>query len=210
MSIAQNPLMGPMRKSMGNFTTMSYNVRNIIRSKAFNLKRKKTKAQQDQIVKMTLLAEVYRSFGGITDQGFVENSKGKSAYNLYVSANFNSAFDLTGEVPVISYPLLLASKGTLPRVRVSEGVLVSEGIRVIFSSNLSLPYVSESDQIIAFARTTDGELRMAIQIRGSEETGSILIPLPDLIVGEVECCYVFARSADGKKSSNSVYVELIG
>jgi len=210
MSIAQNPLMGPMRKSMGNFTTMSYNVRNIIRSKAFNLKRKKTKAQQDQIVKMTLLAEVYRSFGGITDQGFVENSKGKSAYNLYVSANFNSAFDLTGEVPVISYPLLLASKGTLPRVRVSEGVLVSEGIRVIFSSNLSLPYVSESDHIIAFARTTDGELRMAIQIRGSEETGSILIPLPDLIVGEVVCCYVFARSADGKKSSNSVYVELIG
>ena len=35
MSIAQNPLMGPMRKSMGNFTTSSYNGRNVVKSKAF-------------------------------------------------------------------------------------------------------------------------------------------------------------------------------
>jgi hypothetical protein len=208
MSIAKNPLLGPMRKSMGNFTTMSYNGRNIIRSKAFNVKRKKTAAQQRQILKMTLLAGVYRSFGGNTDRGFVENNKGNSPYNMFISANFNSAFEVSGEVPVISYPLLLVSKGTLPKVRVLGGVEESDGIRVSYASNSSLPYVSESDQIIAFARTKEGDLCQTIQIRGTEETRSILIPLHGVPVADIVCCYVLALSADGKKASNSVYVEL--
>ncbi|MDP4239273.1 MAG: DUF6266 family protein [Bacteroidota bacterium] len=208
MSIAQNPLLGPMRKSMGNFTTMSYNGRNIVRSKAFFVKRKKTDAQKNQIQKMTLLAGVYRSFGGITDAGFVENRKGKSPYNLFISANFNSAFDCTGEAPVVSYPMVLVSKGTLPKVSVSGGVLESEGIRISYASDLSLPYVSGSDQLIAFIRTTKGELRRAVQIRGTEKVGSMLIPFPGRTIEEVVCCYVFALSADGKKSSKSVYVPL--
>jgi len=208
MSIAQNPLMGPMRKSMGNFTTMNYNGQNIIRSKAFNVKRKKTAAQINQITKMTLLAGEYRSFGGMSDRGFVENRKGKSPYNLYIAANFNSAFDLTGEEPVISYPLLLVSKGTLPRVKVSGVVVESEGIRINYTSDLSLPFVSASDQLIAFAKLAGRELRVAVQERGIDETGSILIPLHGADVDEMVCCYVYAASADGKKSSNSVYVEV--
>jgi len=209
MSIAQNPLLGPMRKSMGNFTTMSYNGMNIVRSKAFHVKRKKTEAQKCQILKMTLLAEVYRKLRGITGRGFVENSKGLSSYNKFISANFNSAFDSTGEAPVISYPLLLVSKGTLPRIKVSGTVVESDGIRVNYASNLSLPHVSASDQIVAFAITTVGELLISVQVRGIEDTGSLVIPLPNVAVDEVLCCYVFARSADGKKASNSVYVELI-
>jgi len=209
MSIAQNPLLGPMRKSMGNFTTMSYHGQNIVRSKAFHVKRKKTEAQKHQILKLTLLAKVYRQLGGITRRGFVENRKGMSSYNMFISANFKSAFDLTGEVPVISYPLLLVSKGTLLRVKVLGVVVQSGGILMNYASYLSLPYVLASDQIIAFALTTRGEMFISVQERGPEDTGSLFIPLQDVAVDQVVCCYVFARSADGKKSSNSVYVELI-
>jgi hypothetical protein len=208
MSIAQNPLFGPMRKSMGNFTTMSNNGQNIIRSKSLYVKRKHSEAQQIQIQKMILLAKVYRNIGGIAVLGFAENSKGVSPYNRFIAVNFKSAFDPATKVPVVSYPLLLVSKGTLPAVKVSGADVESEGIRISYTSDTAIPLVSVSDQLIAFALTTRGELRICKQVRGTEEAGYLLIPLPGVEVDKVVCCYVFARSADGKKASDSVYVAL--
>ena len=206
MSIAQNPLLGPMRKSMGNFTTMYINGRNIVRSKAFHVKRKKSKAQVRQITKMTLLADINRNFGGITDWGFVENCKGMSPYNLFVSANFNSAFDLTGDVPVISYPQLQVSKGSIPKVKTTEITMDTEGITINYETGTGLPKVSATDEIIGFARLKKGSLLITRQPRGSDETGSIFISFPNEYDEEVECCYLFARSEDGKKVSNSVNI----
>ena len=208
MSIAQNPLLGPMRKSMGNFTTMYINGRNIIRSKAFHLKRKKSKAQVSQITKMTLLADVNKNFGGITDWGFVENCKGMSPYNLFVSANFNSAFDLTGEIPIISYPMLQVSKGSIPKVKTTEITIDTEGITINYETGKGFPKVSATDEIIGFARLKKGSLLITRQPRGSEETGSIFIPFQDEKNDEVVCSYLFARSEDGKKVSNSVFIGL--
>jgi hypothetical protein len=195
-----------MRKSMGNFTTMYINGRNIVRSKAFHVKRKKSKAQVSQITKMTLLADVNIKFGGITDWGFVENCKGMSPYNLFVSANFNSAFDLTGEIPIISYPMLQVSKGSIPKVKTTEITIDTEGITINYETGKGLPKVSATDEIIAFARLKKGSLLITRQPRGIEETGSILISFKDENDEEVECCYLFARSEDGKKVSNSTYI----
>ena len=208
MSIAQNPLLGPMRKSMGNFTTMYINGRNIVRSKAFHVKRKKSKAQVRQITKMTLLADINRNFGGITDWGFVENCKGMSPYNLFVSANFNSAFDLTGEIPIISYPMLQVSKGSIPKVKTTEITIDTEGITINYETGKGFPKVSATDEIIGFARLKKGSLLITRQPRGSEETGSIFIPFQDEKNDEVVCSYLFARSEDGKKVSNSVFIGL--
>ena len=104
--------------------------------------------------------------------------------------------------------LSLVSKGTLPRVRVSGVVMESEGFRINYTSDLLLPFVSASDQLIAFAKLAGRELRVAVQERGTEEAGSILIPLHGADIDEMLCCYVYAVSADGKKSSNSVWVEV--
>jgi len=208
MSIAQNPLMGPMRKSMGNFTTSSYNGRNVVKSKAFMKKDAKSVLQLAHRLRISLIAGAYQSFGGITNEGFPENSAGKSPYNMFLQANLASAFDPTSEVPVISYPLLQVSKGSIPRIKVTGTMLSDEGITVHFETGLGLPKVSASDEIIAFARLKRGSLRIVRQPRGSEDTGLIRIPFQKLNEEEVECCYLFARSTDGKKVSNSVFVEI--
>ena len=208
MSIAQNPLMGPMRKSMGNLTTSSCNGKNVVKSKAFMKKDTKSVLQLAHRLKISLIAKAYQSLGGNTNEGFPENSLGKSPYNMFMQANLASAFDLTGEVPVISYPQLLVSKGSIPRVKITGVVLGEEGITINFETGMGLPKVSASDEIIAFAKLKDVSLRPMRQPRGSEETGSILIQVKGMNVDEVECCYLFARSADGKKVSNSVYVEI--
>jgi len=206
MSVAQNPLLGPMRKSMGNFTTTSYNGMNIVRSKAFNKKDAKSEKQLNHRKKVSLIAAMYKSFGGLTKLGFPENSFGKSPYNMFLAANLASAFDQTGDVPVISYPLLVVSKGTLPRIKVVETIVSAAGITLRYETYTGLPNVSVDDEIIAFFKLQDGELVLGKQPRGSGVTETILLQYPDLQIEKVVCCYVFARSRDGKKASNSTYV----
>jgi len=49
MSIAQNPLVGQLRKSMATFTAYSYGGKNFIRSKVFKKTGKQSDAQKKHI-----------------------------------------------------------------------------------------------------------------------------------------------------------------
>jgi hypothetical protein len=154
------------------------------------------------------VVNAYQSLGRISEWGFVERQKNISAYNMFISANYPSAVDKSGEVPVLNYRQLIVSKGSIPRVKVIENVLGADRLRISYETNLGLPKVSASDEIIALAKLNTGELLIEKQLRGSEDKGSMLIPLTEINADQLECCYVFARSADGKRVSNSVFVEL--
>ena len=207
MSIAQNPVTGHMKKSMGNFTTSSYNGINTVRSKVFRRKDNKTKAQMDHRMGFKLIVTTFQSLGIIPEWGFAERARKLSAYNSFISANYPSAIDKSGEVPVISYPMLRVSKGSIPAVKVTEILLSSEGITIGYETSIGLPKIAATDEIIAFAKLKKGSLLITRQSRGSEEYGSIFIPYQGSD-DEVECCYLFARSEDGKKVSNSVNIGL--
>ena len=206
MSIAQNPLTGPMRKSMGNFVTSSYNGINTVRSKVFRRKDNKTKAQMDHRIGFKLVADAFQSLGVITKWGYAERSGSTSTYNLFISANYPSAIDKSGEVPVVSYLQLQVSKGSIPKIKTTGFTMDAEGITISYETGIGLPKVSETDEIIAFAKLKKGSLLITRQPRGSEETGSIFIPFKDEKDEVVECCYLFTRSEDGKKVSNSTYI----
>ncbi len=208
MSIAENPLMGPMRNSMGNFTTMNYNGQNIVRSKAFKPKKKNTPAQKNQELKFALLARANSALGGMTELGFVEYNHGKSAHNRFLAENMKTAFDLSGEVPVIDYTKLVVSKGSLPVVRVTGGRVTDEGITIEYETWIGVPKIQADDEIVALVTNRAGQMLIGRQARGSEETGMLLLPDKNWKADGVLYGYVFAMSADGKKSSNSVYVEL--
>jgi hypothetical protein len=49
---------------------------------------------------------------------------------------------------------------------------------------------------------------MAQQFIGYNSIGTIHLNYPALQVEDVACCYVFVRSGDGEKASDSVYVEV--
>jgi hypothetical protein len=206
MSIAENPLLGPMRKSMGNFTVSTYNGRNIVRSKPFMLKVKQSDKQKKTVERFKILKELHRSLGGLDELGFPENRHGKSPYNMFLTANLTSAFETVDNLPVIHYPSLLVSKGSLPSVKVTEAILDAEGITIIYQTFNGLPRISDDDEIIAFAMLKSGEVFVEMQPRGIGITETILLKHPDLQPEEVVYCYVFARSRDGKKASNSMYV----
>ena len=208
MSKSQNPLTGHMRGSMANFTALRSRSKNIIRSKPFEPFDPKTEKQLEQRLKFKLLTDVYNSFGGITDTGFVENRKQLTAYNLFISTNYRLVYDKSSTNPVIDYSRLLVSKGSIPRIRVLESILTREGIIVRFETGLELPKASATDELTALTMLKNGEVHIATRERGVDATGTIVIEYSNLNPEDVECCYLFARSINGKLSSNSTYIEL--
>jgi hypothetical protein len=208
MSIAENPLVGRMKGSMANFTMYTLNDQNVVRGKAFNFKDAKTEYQLVMRERMDLLNVMYQSFASLIRLGFPERPIRLNSQNMFISVNFSTCFEVIDEIQRISYPLLLLSKGSLPKVKVIDAFIEVEGITIRYDANEISKEVTCFDEILACAMLITGELLIARQFIGYDDIGTILLKHPDLQAEDVMCCYVFVRSGDGKKSSSSVYVEL--
>jgi len=212
MSIAQNPLFTSLRKSFANVTTYSLNGQNIIRAKAFLPKNPKTVAQNMHRASFKLISLTYQSFGGYADPGFVERKRTLSAYNAFMATNLTKAIDKTGAEPVVDYSKLLISKGSLPPVKVVGKAEMNENntITANFETNIGLPKIAANDEIILLILAQSGVIYSARQARGTKKEDSIFLVYRNLNVNDIKCCYIMTLSADGKKASNSVYVEIGG
>ncbi|MDD4968393.1 MAG: DUF6266 family protein [Paludibacter sp.] len=208
MSVAQNPLLGPMRNSMANFTMYTLNGMNIVRSKPFKVKDPKTEKQLNNRARISLFAKTYHKFKSILVLGFPERDVTKSPQNMLVSVNFTTAFVMVDKVPVINYPLLLLAKGSLPKVTITEALTDADGITLKYDALALTPDLNATDEIIACAGLLNGGLLMARQFIGHKAIGTIHLNHSNLKADDVVCCYVFVRSGDGEKASDSVYVEV--
>ncbi|MDD4967821.1 MAG: DUF6266 family protein [Paludibacter sp.] len=208
MSVAQNPLTGPMRNAMGNVIMYSYNGMNIVRSKPFNPKDPKSEKQLRNRARMSLIADMYKTFKSIITLGFPERDERLVPQNMFVAVNFNTAFMLVDKVPVISYPQMLLAKGSLPRVTILQATTDADGITINYDVLALTPDLNTNDEIIACASLRSGKLLQVRQFIGHVPIGTIQLNYPALQAEDVACCYVFVRSGDGEKASDSVYVEV--
>jgi len=157
----------------------------------------------------TLIVEEYQSWGGITGLGFPENSDGQSAFNLFMAANLPGAIDKSGAEPVIVYSKLQVANGSLPIVVINNVTVNDAGISISYQTNVRIPKVNATDEVVAIAKTNIGEILMNTKTRGAETSGTIMIDYPDIKASDVKCCYLFVRSGDGSKASRSVYVTIV-
>jgi len=204
MSLSQNPLTGSMRHSMGNFVTTVYRGQNVIKAKVFMPRNVNSSAQQQQRACFKLVVDAYESLGGIAENGFPGRPRTYSPFNAFVKANLSSAVDKSGITPVIDYTKLVIASGTLPAIVTTTGI--TGGIIIGYETNMDIPKVLPSDQVVAIAQTKIGELLVSRQARGSNALSTILIAYPNITAAEVKCCYVFVLSEDGTKASDSVFV----
>jgi len=105
---------------------------------------------------------------------------------------------------------LLLANGSLPGVTIPQATADASGITLHYDAGALLPDVTSTDEIIACAALTTGELLITRQFIGHELLGTLQLKYPTLQVEQVECCYAFVRSGDGEKASESVYVEVKG
>jgi len=209
MSRSQNPMTGHMTGSMANFTTYVNHGQNVIASKAFNKKDANTVSQIAQRASFKLMAKAYRSFGGLLRKNFTDKVETESAYNVFMRINLPEAIDKSGISPVIDYSKLQVSQGGLPQPTVTTAVAGATGITVSYKTNLGIADISASDQVVAFGKTTEGELIIARQVRGSDPLSTVLIPYPNISAADVQCCYLVIMSEDGTQVSDSTFVQVV-
>ncbi|WP_243348259.1 DUF6266 family protein [Parabacteroides sp. FAFU027] len=199
-----------MRKSMANFNTYVHRGQNVVSSKAFNRKDANTDAQQLQRACFKLTADFYQSMGGFIDAGFPVRPERYSPYNFFMYLNMPNAIDTSGDAPALIYEKLQLAKGSLAAVNVMTTSLGDAGLTLGCESNQSYPYSSADDVIMVLVKAKNGALYAKRQPRGSEENWTVTVTLPKLLAADIECVFLFATTADGKKASNTVYVPLIG
>ncbi len=209
MAVAQNPMTGQMSGTVANFVTSTRAKQNLVRSKAFKPRNAKSELQQKHRGGFKLIVDEDQSWGGVMELGFPEVPEGQSPYNVFMSVNLPNAIDNSGAEPVIDYTKLSVSDGSLPALVVPEASIVAGGISISYKTSLLIPKVNETDEVVAIAKTTAGEVLIETKVRGAEAVGTIVIPYPGINVSDVKCCYLYVRSKDGSKASKSVYVALI-
>jgi hypothetical protein len=205
MSKSQNPMTGHMSGSMANILTYTRHGENIISSKAFDRKDAHSVSQIAQRASFKLIVNAYKALGGIPKTSFPDRLETQTPFNAFIEANLPGAIDKTGAVPVIDYSKMVVSKGTLPAVTVPTAVVGATGITLSYKTDVQIPDVKATDQIVAVAETTSGELLIAKQARGSLAAASILIPYPGILAADVQCCYLFVLNQDGSNASGSTY-----
>ncbi len=210
MSIAENPLTGAMKNSIGNFVTYTLNGRYIVRSKAFMPKDSKSPKQLILRARMSRIGEMYQIFRSIINLGFPEREIYQSPQNVFVAANFKTAFVMEGTEPVISYPLMLLSKGSLTPVTITGATIDAEGITLSYNARALIPELYSTDEIIACALLKTNKLLTAGQFIGHGTNVTLQMKYPDMQADQVVSCYVFVRTGDGLKVSDSVFVEVKG
>jgi hypothetical protein len=209
MAVAQNPMTGQMSGTVANFVTSTRAKQNVVRSKAFKPRNANTESQQKQRGSFKLIVDENQSWGGIIDLGFPEVAEGQTSSNLFMVANLPKAIDKSGAEPVIDYSKLIVANGSLPVMVITEASIVAEGISIGYKTNVIIPKINETDEVVAIAKTTAGEILINKKVRGAEAIGTITIEYQGIQVADVRCCYLFVRSADGSKASKSVFVPLI-
>ena len=208
MAYSQNPLTGQMSGSMGNFVTTRLGNQNIIRSKAFKPRDANTEPQQKQRYGFKMLGELYPLFGGIPEEGFAQRSKSTTSYIAFMSANMPGALDKSGDMTVIDFSKLTVASGTLPKLIVSEATLDASGIKLTYLPMLRNQANKSTDVLVAMVLLNTGELWIERQLRWSEESDLMLLPVTNVSAADIQGIYLFVKNTEGSKTSNSVYITL--
>ncbi len=193
---------------MANFNTFVHRGQNVVSSKPFNRRDANTEAQQIQRASFKLIADAYQALGGFTDAGFPVRPEKQTAYNVFMQLNLPGAIDTSGEVPVIDYSKLQIAKGTLACVEVTSAKTGATGITVGFLTNIDYPKASADDVVTVLVKKKNAGLKAVKQVRGNNETATMLVEMPGITVADIEFAYVFVTSSDGKKASNSIWMEV--
>ena len=87
-----------------------------------------------------------------------------------------------------------------------ESGVREEVISIRYKTNTGQPKISATDELMAFEILKNDDFLLSSQIRGSEDTGILVVEYPKQNTEDENYLYLFERRADGKMSSDSVLV----
>lgn len=208
MAIFNSVLMGGVRNSVDNVTMYESRGRRIARRKPSSVRNPRTDKQRRQRAKMKLLVELSMGFVDVAAVGFAGRNSKMSPVNAFVAANMPNVTVDDEYVATLDYKTLACS---LDKKRKRPSVTASlEGMNLSFAQSEQEYWGTAKKDDAVYAVLLDEVLgeTMLVPLKNRGEGGMTSVTLPDDWQPEKLHVYVFAASADGKRTSATVYLDV--
>lgn len=209
MSVVQNPIIGKAKNKFGPAIFSTWKGINVMRTLPISVENPRTDAQVIQRNRLSLMVSIYRAVSAAVKAGFKEQAVKKSEYNAFVSDNIIAATtNPSGTSIVPNYSAMKFSKGTMATTEMNSvtGTSGSETLDLAWPTTLG-PGQADSDVLYIVGINTDGEAAWkSINTGVTRSAGAASnVSLLFMESGDSLNIYTFFVSADGNKSSDSIY-----
>lgn len=217
MAVVQNPIVGRAKNKFGNAIFSTWKGKNVLRTKPLEVSNPRSPAQVAQRNRLSEMVAMYRASKGAIDLGYKQQAIGRTEYNAFVADNmpFAVANSLNGEISV-SYDDIMFAKGSLPPTAITLGNQTSSTASVSWSDQ-EIDYLEgqSATDVLSYVsmkvKAADGSvIRHTSGLRTAERTDGVYSCDVDnsVEVGTKTYLWVFFSTADGRKSSDSLFYEL--
>lgn len=209
MGVIQPDLAGAYKCSVGNVVYYVKNGINYARSKSKSPYVSNTPAQQVQRGKFGDITQLASMMQGIIEVGFPQRKKSWSPANAFCNLNKNSYTVTASGQQIVDFDLLQCSKGSLfiPDVTAT----LDKESRSIEMTAEAMPDESNcnsEDEVYVGLVDTENKFCQLINICKRGEGGRQTVVLSKYWNITSIVAYAFAMSMDGRKASNTLFVEL--
>lgn len=209
MAVVQNPVTGRSKNKFANAIFQTWKGINTMRSKPLSVANPKSQAQTIQRVKLATIVQVYRAIQQAIKLGYYEQAIQKSEYNAFVQENIMPAIDVDPSTyePTIQYSLLKMAKGSLSTPQDFQVSNTGNTLNFLWVGTGITQPDAANDRLVCLAYNPTAEdwaINLNVAVRSA---GLASYALPMTFTGDTYI-YTFFVSANGRKSSDSQFVDL--
>ncbi len=204
-------ILGALQGSVGPVTGYMRLGKPILRSKSSSRQVKQTPARKQQQEKLKAALPFVKAFTGtgFFKQSFPDYGQGRTGYNLALSHALNFAVVKSGTQVQLSWPLVMVSRGNLPKAEGAVASLGSNG-RIIFNwaDNSGTGRAMSNDRVILAAYSPQMELVICSLDAGTRADKQSELLMAQMENGAVATWIGFVNH-EGTDASDSVYTGTI-
>lgn len=204
-AVTQNPLIGRMKKGIGNLIAYTSYGQNIVRSKPLEINDANSTGQQAQRGVFSQAQLICRKLLNVIKIGFVNYTTNMSAYAYAIGQNMLLAKNAQTPPDGIDLTKLVVSKGNLlGYLNVTFTEQAGKNVQVDWENNSGFENALATDDSMFCALKADMSISLSdISTKVKRSVGSTTLSFDGFSAGDTVYIYGFFVSADGTLVSNN-------
>lgn len=206
MGILKSGILGPFVNKTGSVVGRMRGNVNVVTGLYKISTKPPTESQLESQQKIGLLNSFMLEIDVLVNPGFKYYVKNNSAVNVAVSYNYKHAFLTEAENSVLNYPKLVYSRGYIFTPESPEVESEAGNITYRWLPEKQSAYCQFTDMASFLVYNPAKKMCVILQNATNRYAQGHTIEMPVGFAGDTVHCYMNFRSADGKKSGDSMYI----
>ncbi len=210
LAIFKMPFMHKLTQSMAENTYVRSKGKNIIKTK-IDSNKSNTLLQSIQRLKVQFIIKLCKALNAIIHVGFPERQRDFTPWNAFISTNMD-AITVSDEMEAgVAYSKLLVAKGSLEPLEGNVSVTADSEAGTLTFAHTAEEFAygcNPTDVIYAAVLEQERKRSKLYKLMTRKEDMPVEVTLPTGWKMENVAVYVFALSENGRKASDSTYLEI--